>query len=119
MRKEENCKNADCAEYPHYGVAPHICYWRKEGGFENSLGTSEKAPPNNPLYESFVLDLDDGLDPNEDVYAGGTGVYYCPDCKKDMPSNIVKNKFGAYYKNVVTADIAAPLFSKMFKGEAE
>lgn len=56
---DRNCKNADCEVYPYYGVAPHICYHKQEGG---------------------------------------CGVYFCPDCKRGMPENLEKNKFGAYYK---------------------
>lgn len=91
------CKNKDCHFYPYYGVAPHICYHKQEGGFSNPLGTSKRAEASNPLFESFELDID-GIDPNAEVYAGGCGVYYCPDCKKGMPKNMLKNKFGAYYQ---------------------
>lgn len=76
------CKNEDCHFYPQYGVAPHVCYWRKEGGFEaNPLGTSTILPaetwPNNFLAE---------IDPSESVEKqlswGLCGVYFCPDCLK-------------------------------------
>lgn len=41
--------------FPHYGVAPHTCYFRKEGGFNNALGTSDILPKSE-WPENFVED---------------------------------------------------------------
>ena len=78
----DKCINEDY--FPQYGVAPHECYWRKEGGFEK-----------NPLGTSTIINLDQWpdnflaeIDPEESIASqitlGLCGVHYCPDCKKGM-----------------------------------
>jgi len=64
----------NCA-YPYYGVAPHECYYKKPGGFNNPLGTSTIEPVEDWL-ENFV----------EDSEAEGCGVYtHCLECGR--PNN--------------------------------
>ena len=52
--KFETKQNKDCCDYcndgdgncayPVYGVQPHVCFYKKEGGFNNLLGTSDMLP---------------------------------------------------------------------------
>lgn len=78
----DTCLNFEC--FPQYGVAPHECYWRKEGGFaKNPLGTStiidvEKWPNN------FLAEIDPDQPISSQIRWGLCGVHYCPDCKEGM-----------------------------------
>lgn len=64
----------ECA-YPYYGVAPHECYYKKRGGFDNPLGTST-LEPKSKWPDNFV----------EDSQAPGCGVYtHCQECGR--PNN--------------------------------
>ncbi|GGO89217.1 hypothetical protein GCM10011348_46450 [Marinobacterium nitratireducens] len=67
----EHCNDGDgnCA-YPYYGVAPHECFWKKTGGFNNPLGTSTLLP-REEWPENF----------SEDPEAPGCGIYtHCTEC---------------------------------------
>lgn len=67
----DRCNDGDgnCA-YPYYGVAPHECYWRKPGGFNNPLGIST-VNPSETWPENF----------SEDPDQPGNGTYtHCLNC---------------------------------------
>ena len=68
----DDCNDGDGnSVYPYYGVAPHECYFRKQGGFkQNQLGTST-LKPKLEWPENFEEDKD----------ALGLGVYtHCLIC---------------------------------------
>lgn len=68
----EHCVDPDGESiYPHYGVAPHTCFFRKPGGIEkNPLGTSDVLPKSQ-WPENFI----------EDEEAPGCGTYtHCLVC---------------------------------------
>jgi hypothetical protein len=75
------CTHPDCDLYPHYGVAPHECFYKK--GPNHKIGQStlldRTAWPDN-----FVLDLEPGEDPATVSYPSACGIYYCPACKTGM-----------------------------------
>lgn len=79
--KEEKpkCINDECDNYPYYGCAPHECYFKKPGGFDNPLGTStvygfEKWPGN------FYAEIEDVNNIKQELSGRLCGVYYCPEC---------------------------------------
>lgn len=86
------CKTCDNGEYPHYGPAPHECYWRKPGGFDkNPLGTST-IEPFEKWPDNFLLEVEDPEDFNEVVW-GYCGVYNCPECGYGLsPSEVLWTK---------------------------
>lgn len=69
MAKGKPCKNPACSEYPYYGVAPHVCYFR----MGKKIGQS-KMLPRSKWPRNFL--------PEE---GGKCGVYYCPTCLYGMP----------------------------------
>lgn len=78
------CKNADCELYPIFGVAPHECYWRKDGGFEeNPLGTSTIEPLQN-WPNNFLAEIEPDIDVKQQLSWGLCGVYFCPECMKGV-----------------------------------
>lgn len=80
------CSNPDCDSYPIYGVAPHECYWRKPGGFEeNPLGTSTIVPLED-WPDNFEAEIDPDKPVAEQLSWGLCGVHYCPECKNGMGS---------------------------------
>lgn len=75
-----SCSHPDCSYYPYYGVAPHECYWRKEGGFEaNPLGTST-IEPLEKWPENFLAEIDLAADVELQLSWGLCGVFVCPTC---------------------------------------
>ena len=78
------CNHPECDSYPYHGVAPHECYWRKQGGFkENPLGTSTIEPLEN-WPENFLAEIETDQDIEEALSWGLCGAYVCPDCKSGM-----------------------------------
>lgn len=75
------CKNQDCDLYPHYGVAPHECFYKR--GEEFTVGQS-LLMPREEWPDNFSLDIEPGEDPATVKYPNACGVYYCHDCKKGM-----------------------------------
>ncbi|QYC52494.1 hypothetical protein [Salmonella phage SSBI34] len=61
----ETCKEG---EYPHYGVGPHICFYKIPGAVIGQSIVLHEKPDN------FV----------EDPEHHGLGVWYCPECKAGM-----------------------------------
>lgn len=57
--------------YPHYGVGPHLCFYKIPGAM---LGQSALLPPAAwpPNYE-------------EDPDAPGHGIWWCPECGYGKP----------------------------------
>ena len=92
------CQNDECEAYPIYGVAPHECYWRKEGGFEkNALGTST-IEPLSEWPENFFAEIDKSKPVKEQLSWGLCGVYFCPDCmtgKEQFPELLSINEIKA------------------------
>ena len=79
-----HCEADDCDCYPNYGVAPHECYWRKPGGFEeNPLGTSTIIDPDK-WPDNFLAEIDQSEPIEQQISWGLCGVYYCPRCKHGM-----------------------------------
>lgn len=86
------CTAKDCKDYPYYGVAPHECYWRKPGGFEeNPLGTSTILDLEH-WPENFAAELDDPSDMEKQLSWGLCGVYYCPSCGSGVNMDGLYNK---------------------------
>jgi hypothetical protein len=77
-----NCAAPDCNLYPYYGVAPHICFYKR--GDEFSIGQSIGLPPSQ-WPDNFVPDLEPGETAETVAYPNACGVYYCPACKHGMP----------------------------------
>lgn len=78
------CTNPDCNIYPMYGCAPHECYWRKPGGFEeNKIGTST-IEPFSKWPDNFLAEINPHISVNPQISYGLCGVYYCPECKRGM-----------------------------------
>lgn len=75
----------ECEYYPIYGVAPHECYWRKPGGFNNPLGTST-IEPFDKWPENFVAEIDPSKKVSDQIAWGLCGIYYCP-CKGKAKGN--------------------------------
>jgi hypothetical protein len=70
-------QQSECEYYPVFGVAPHECYWRKPGGFDNPLGTSTI----NPLEswpDGFYAEIDTSKPVSGQLNWGLCGVYVCP-----------------------------------------
>lgn len=67
----DHCNDGDgnCV-FPYYGVAPHVCFHKLEGGFKNPIGSSELLPKSE-WPSNF----------KEDEEAAGLGVYtHCLEC---------------------------------------
>lgn len=78
MSARKPCKNPDCDVYPYYGVAPHICFFRR--GKQFKMGQSKLLPRNKwPRY--FVEDTSEGSKPG---YLP-CGTYHCPKCLAGVP----------------------------------
>lgn len=74
------CNNPHCDAFPIYGCAPHECYWKKEGGFSNPLGTSTIDPlPDWP--DNFLAEIDGDKPIQDQLSYGLCGIYVCPSCK--------------------------------------
>jgi len=86
----ETCKNG---EYPMYGPAPHECFWKK--GPEYTVGQSTLLPieawPNN-----FLLEVDEGKQPQDMRYPNACGIYLCPDCDRYRAYFMKNNGKGEY-----------------------
>jgi len=80
------CKNEECDIYPYYGVAPHECFFRKEGGFKNSLGTST-IKPHSKWPDNFLAEVNPNKPINEQLKNGLCGIYFCPSCKSGVKPN--------------------------------
>jgi hypothetical protein len=78
------CKNPECGDYPYYGVAPHECFYKR--GAEFTIGQS-LVKPVNEWPDNFALEVLKGEKPEDVKYPNACGVYYCPDCKRGMPTN--------------------------------
>lgn len=74
----------DCKSYPHYGVAPHECFFKK--GADKTIGQSTLLPTSE-WPESFVPDLEDGETAETIQYPYACGMYYCPDCLRGKPND--------------------------------
>lgn len=73
------CESKECEVYPYYGVAPHECYWRKDGGFKNPLGTSTIEPLDG-WPDNFLAEIDKSKPIEQQLSWGLCGVYFCPEC---------------------------------------
>lgn len=62
------CAKCEDGSFPHYGVGPHICFYKIPGA---KVGQSVILS-NKP--ENYV----------EDPECPGLGVWYCPECKEGM-----------------------------------
>ena len=71
------CSNPDHDLYPHYGVAPHECFYKR--GPEFKIGQS-LLRPRDEWPSNFVLDVEPGEDPATITYPGACGTYFCPTC---------------------------------------
>lgn len=72
-----DCQSPDCNLYPHYGVAPHICYYKRGDDFKigQSIGLPASEWPAN-----FEPDLEEGETAETVSYPNACGTYYCPEC---------------------------------------
>lgn len=77
--------------YPHYGVAPHNCFYKTPGAV---IGESTLLPKNKWPFNF-----------REDPDALGCGTYYCPDCKTDLPRRL-KQKQSVFYISTLCIGIA-------------
>lgn len=64
------CGTCKDGGYPHYGVGPHICFYKIEGAV---IGQSAPLPDKPDNYV-------------EDPQCPGLGVWFCPECKSGMAS---------------------------------
>lgn len=62
------CGNCADGSYPHYGVGPHICFYKIPGAVIGQSVTISDKPDN------YV----------EDSECPGLGVWYCPECRAGM-----------------------------------
>ncbi len=71
-----NCNDGDgVSVYPYYGVAPHECYFRKKGGFDDNKVGESTLTPKEEWPDNF----------QEDPDVAGLGVYtHCLDCGAGM-----------------------------------
>lgn len=77
-------QQSECEYYPVFGVAPHECYWRKPGGFNNPLGTSTIEPLDN-WPDTFYAEIDTTRPVSAQLGWGLCGVYVCPcGCSEDF-----------------------------------
>lgn len=79
------CKNPDCNFYPHYGVAPHKCYYKL--GKDKIIGQSQLLPVSE-WPKNFIPDLGEGETAETLKYPKACGTYYCPECLKGYPKSI-------------------------------
>lgn len=77
-----DCADPDCGFYPHYGVAPHECFYKR--GPEFTIGQSLLKPASE-WPANFVVELEPGETAETVQYPGACGVYYCPTCLDGHP----------------------------------
>ena len=75
------CKECDDL-YPHYGVGPHLCFHRKEGGFAaNSPGQSDNTFDLDNWPKNFFVEVEPGETLEDLKRAYSTcGIWTCPKC---------------------------------------
>lgn len=67
--RRDGCDAEDCGCYPHYGVAPHDCFWRIGKPFGES-----RVHPRSSWPANFIEDPD----------VPGLGTYLCPSCMRSL-----------------------------------
>lgn len=82
VKLARECTNPEHDLYPHYGVAPHECFYKK--GREFMPGQSTLLP-RDQWPENFVLEVEEGEDPATITYPSACGVFYCPSCLEGKP----------------------------------
>ena len=78
------CKTCASGIFPHYGVAPHDCYYKIGAPIGQSIAHLPQYDPPN-----FKRDSEDR----------GCGIYYCPECLngienhgKTLPDQLILRK---------------------------
>tara|TARA_B100000965_G_scaffold331170_3_gene295214 strand:+ start:1704 stop:2006 length:303 start_codon:yes stop_codon:yes gene_type:complete len=79
MRDNVQCPDPDHDDYPHYGVAPHECYYKKG---PQALPGQSTLKPREEWPDNFVLEVDPGEDGEAVAYPDACGVFFCPTCRK-------------------------------------
>ena len=73
-----SCEHPRHAEYPYFGVGPHLCFYKRGPGF---VPGQSLAVPRGQWPANFTPDPDD---PVEDDTAP-VGVWTCPGCATNSP----------------------------------
>lgn len=84
VKPRKNCEHSECSGYPIFGVAPHICFWRKETAINRLGGSTIKPPEEWP--ENFLLEIEPGIPLKQQLTQALCGVYFCPKCKAGISS---------------------------------
>jgi hypothetical protein len=91
MSEEKKCTDSKCENeewYPQYGVAPHECYWKKPGGFEENMPGDSTIEPLEKWPDSFLAEIDGSKPIKPQLQYGLCGVYFCPKCKAGLESSL-------------------------------
>jgi hypothetical protein len=84
VKPKTHCGHGECSDYPLFGVAPHICFWRKETAITRLGGSTIKPPEEWP--ENFLLEIEPEKPLKQQLTQALCGVYFCPKCKGGISS---------------------------------